>query len=132
MTITELGTRLATALSGTEGTNVFLGEMPPIPNVCSSVRETGGFSPVYALGQAAPVFHRPTAQFNFRGEPGDAATPRTNAKTAFDAFIALQNVNLTGVRFHLFTPLQDVFPLKQDDLKRFTFSFNMQFLKDPS
>jgi hypothetical protein len=132
VTVEELATQLATALSGTEGDDVFLGGMPPLPHLCSSVRETGGFSPVYVLGQAAPAFHRPTAQFNFRGVPGDQETPRTNAKTAFDAFIALQNTNLTNIRFYLFTPMQEVFPSDYDDQERYTFTFNMQFLKDPS
>ena len=53
--IDEIGTRLATAISGTLGTNVFQGMMPPTPDVCAAVYETGGLSGIEVLGTAGRI-----------------------------------------------------------------------------
>ena len=132
MFIEEVGTKLASLISYTEGTNVFLGTLPSTPDVCAAVFETGGTAPRYALGQAAPIFQVPGAQLIFRGAVSDYEGPRTVAKTAYDGFIALQNTDLTSVRYYLFQPLQAPFPIGEDKNGRVRIAFNMNFLKDPS
>jgi len=128
----DLATKVAALISYTEGTNIFLGTLPPTPDVCAAVYETGGTSPVYALGQAAPIFHNAGAQFVFRGGPSDYAGPRAVAKTAFDGLTALQNVDLTGVRYYFFSPQQNPFPMGPDENGRVRIAFNMLLMKDPS
>tara|TARA_R110000824_G_scaffold167181_1_gene343947 strand:- start:6043 stop:6441 length:399 start_codon:yes stop_codon:yes gene_type:complete len=132
MTLVELGTKVAALISYTEGTNMFLGTLPSTPDVCAAVYETGGTAPTYALGQAAPIFHNAGTQFVFRGSPNDYAGPRAVAKTAFDGLIALQNVDLTGVRYYFFSPQQDPFPMGPDENGRVRIVFNMLLMKDPS
>ena len=126
----DLATRVATAISGTVGTDVFKSTMPPTPDACVSLLETGGLAPTRALGTAGIQYERPGVQFLIRGAPNDYATPRPPAQTLIENLATMETEDLSGTRYYLSENLQQVFPLDVDEQERPTLAFNMIFTKD--
>jgi hypothetical protein len=130
--IDEIGTRLATAISGTLGTNVFQGMMPPTPDVCAAVYETGGLSGIEVLGTAGITFEQPGILVRFRGNVDDYSSARTPAQTAFNNLKTIQAENLSGTRYDIVTMLQQPFSIGPDDNGRPLVVFNMILQKEVS
>ena len=128
--IDEIGTRLATAISGTLGTNVFQSMMPPTPNVCAAVYETGGLGGIEVLGTAGITFEQPSIQFVFRGNVEDYESARTPAQTAFNNLKTIQAEDLSSTRYDLSTTLQQPFSMGPDENGRPRVAFNMIFQKE--
>ena len=128
--IDEIGTRLATAISGTLGTNVFQGMMPPTPDVCAAVYETGGLGGIEVLGTAGITFEQPRVQVVFRGNVDDYASARTPAQTAFNNLKTIQTEHLSGTRYDLTTMMQQPFALGPDENGRPRIVFNIIFQKE--
>jgi len=128
--IDEIGTRLATAISGTLGTNVFQGMMPPTPDVCAAVYETGGLGGIEVLGTAGITFEQPGVQVVFRGNVDDYASARTPAQTAFNNLKTIQTEDLSGTRYDLTTMMQQPFALGPDENGRPRIVFNIIFQKE--
>jgi hypothetical protein len=126
----DLATRVATAISGTVGTNIFKSTMPPTPDACVSIIETGGLAPTRAFGTAGIQYERPGIQFLIRGAPNDYETPRTTAQTMFENLATIETEDLSGTRYYLSENLQEPFPLDVDEQERPTIAFNMVFTKD--
>ena len=126
----DLATRCATAISGTVGTNVFKRLLPPSPDACVALIETGGLPPTRALGTAGVQYERPGIQFLIRGAPNDYQTPRTTAQTLFENLATIETEDLSGTRYYLSENLQEPFALDVDENHRPTIAFNMVFTKD--
>jgi len=126
----DLATRCATAISGTVGTDVFKSELPPSPDVCVGLVETGGLAPTRALGTAGIQYERPGIQFLIRGAPNDYQTPRTTAQTLFENLATIETEDLSGTRYYLSENLQGIYPYDVDENHRTTMAFNMLFTKD--
>ena len=126
----DLATRVATAISGTVGTNVVKATMPPTPNACVALYETGGLAPTRAFGTAGIQYDRPGIQFVVRGAPYDYQTARTTAQTIFENLATIETEDLSGTRYYLSENLQEPFPRDVDDLARPYIAFNMIFTKD--
>jgi|TARA_R110000824_G_scaffold1386_10_gene7084 hypothetical protein len=130
--IDEMGTRLATAISGTLGTNVFQSMMPATPNVCAVVYETGGMPGIEVLGTAGITFEQPGVQLVFRGNVQDYESARTPAQTAFNNLKTIQSEDLSGTRYDLATMAQQPFSLGPDEQGRPRVAFNMILQKEVS
>ena len=126
----DLATRVATAMSGTVGTDVFKSMMPPTPDACVALIETGGLAPTRALGTAGIQYERPGVQFLIRGAPNDYATPRATAQTLIENLATIETEDISGTRYYMSENLQQPFPLDVDENARPTIAFNMLFTKD--
>lgn len=130
--LTEVTTRLATAVSGVEGTDVFYGELPPSPDVVSVARPTGGMSGVKVLGTAGYAYQRPTLMFQFRATPGDLITAYANAWLAFLDLTTIEAEDLSSTRYDMVTALAEPSLLGNDENNRPVVFFSMNFTKEPS
>lgn len=124
----ELGTYLAATVSHTSltlGTNLFLGRLPDTPDTCVGVIETGGQSPVEAMGGSTlPAYTRPRAQLLVRA--ADYATASGLAEDCFKKLSLIDNESLSGVYYLRVEGLQSPFYLDRDGQERAVFSCNYQ------
>mgnify|MGYP003150337459 CR=1 FL=1 len=126
----DLATRIATTISGTVGTDVFKSTLPPLPDACVAVMETGGIAPTRALGTAGVQYERPGVQILVRGAPSDYETARSTAQTVFEDLATIETEDLSGTRYYMSENLQEPFPINMDEQDRPMIGFNMIFTKD--
>lgn len=131
-TLDEVATFVATACSLTVGTNLFKGQLPPLPLVCAAVYEYGGEAPVTTLGTAAIAVEYPRVQVVFRGARLDYSTPRALAETAYRAMAAANHQTITSTRYLAMEPLQAPFSLGMDGNECFRIAFNVRITKELS
>lgn len=126
----EIADFLEDAGVGTVGTSLYKGQMPATPNVCGAVLDAGGLRPEYVMGSTGTIStERPKLQIRFRGEPGDYATPRGRAETAYRALAAVANQTINSTRYLSITPVQPPFTLNRDQNNRFEVGFNVEIEK---
>lgn len=101
----ELVKILETANVGRFGTTIFVGGGASIPGgavgsapaaqlpASLHITPTGGPAPERVHNQAAPAYHRPTAQLVARAS--DFAAARSLAWRAYDAMVAVRNTTIT-------------------------------------
>lgn len=131
MTLPEISAYLATQSIGTANVNIFEDFLPPTPNSCVAVIEYGGRSSpdIRSFGQAEMTREYPRIQILVRGEPDDYVTPRVKAQDVMRAMSRIMTTSLSGVSYYTSTPIQSVFPLVRDDLRRYVFAFNVELFK---
>lgn len=131
--LTEVGTYLASQLSLTQGTTLFLGGIPETPDVMLAIQEYPGEAGDYQFGAAGLRWEYPRIQIVCRGAPNDYSTPRDQAASAHTALAAISVSSLTGTEYLLAMPLQPPNGiLGQDDSGRWRISFNCRVWKEPS
>ena len=111
----EIGAKLAALGLGTVGTDIFLGELPASPYACGVVYEYGGIAPEKSFSTSTLRFETPAVQVVFRGLPGDYASPRAKAATAFAGLAAIEATTLSGTIYYEITPQQSPFMLTRDE-----------------
>ena len=126
----DLATRIATAISGTVGTDVFKSLLPATPDAAVAVIETGGMAPEKRFGTKGIEWERPAVQVIVRGAPGDYETARTTCQTIFENVAEIETEDLSGTRYYLSEPLQNPFSLDRDEKSRPAVAFNCLFTKD--
>jgi len=130
MVLDEIGAYLATALSLTVATNLFLGSTPDTPDACVTVFEYGGIGPEHTLGQDHAI-QKPRVQIVCRGASNDYATPRTQAKAAYTA-MHFTGQTLSGTRYLRSEAIDEPFPLNRDANSRWLIACNYEIWKDYS
>lgn len=134
----EIAAKLAALGVGVVGTSIFIGALPATPDVACAVIETGGVAPTMGFGTAGIKFERPALQLLFRGAPGDYATPRATAGTAYAGLAAVEATTLsagvggTSAFYHWVHPVQAPFLLRRDESQRVVIAFNVRCEKEPS
>ena len=126
----DLATRIATAISGTVGTDVFKSMLPAVPDAAVALYETGGLAPEKRFGSAGVDWERPGVQVVVRGAPGDYQTARTTSQTIFENVAEIETEDLSGTRYYLSDPQQQPFGLAVDEQDRPTVAFNVLLTKD--
>jgi hypothetical protein len=126
----DLATRIATAISGTVGTNIFKTKMPVLPDAAVALYETGGLPPEKRFGSAGIEWERPSVKIDVRGAPGDYETARTTIQTVFENIAEIETEDLSGTRYYLSDPQQQPFMISVDKQKRPTIGFNVLLTKD--
>jgi hypothetical protein len=134
MTLPELSAYLVAEGIGTANVTIFEDFMPPTPNSCVTIREYGGRADVNvrAFGQAEMTREFPRVQILVRGEPDDYTTPRVKAQDVMRAMTRIMSVTLSGIEYYTSTPIQSVFPLMRDEVRRYVFAFNVELFKQVS
>ena len=131
MTLPEISAWLVAQGIGTANVTIFEDFMPPTPNSCVTVIEYGGRSApdVRVFGQAEIAREYPRVQILVRGEPDDYVTPRLKAQDAMRAMTRIMTTTLSSVNYYTSTPIQSVFPLTRDEMRRYVFAFNVELFK---
>jgi len=131
--LTEVGSYLATELSLTQGTTLFLGVLPATPDACLAIQEYPGEPGERKFGAAGLRWEFPRVQIVCRGTPGDYATPRAQAASAHTAMAAIEAQSLSSTEYIFATPLSPPNGvLGQDENNRWRISFNVRVQKVPS
>lgn len=133
MTLQELSTYLVAQGVGTAST-VFVGKLPPDPDVVVALFEYGALAPQANLsGPANPGtkvrYEFPRVQIVCRGAKDDYQGPWTTAKAARDAMVAIQNQTLSGTYWISAMPENGPFFLRRDQNDRVEFAANYQVEK---
>jgi len=126
----DLGVRIATAISGTVGTDIFKSTLPPSPDAAVALYETGGLAPEKRFGTAGIEWERPAVQVVVRGAPNDYATPRATIQTIYENVAEIETEDLSGTRYYLSEPMQNPFALDVDEQDRPSLAFNVILTKD--
>ena len=126
----DLGVRIATAISGTVGTNIFKSTMPPSPDAAVALYETGGLAPENRFGTKGIEWERPAVQIIVRGAPNDYATARATIQTIYESIAEIETEELSGTKNFLSDPQQNPFALNVDEQQRPSVAFNVILTKD--
>ena len=132
-TAAEITTYLVSLGLGTFATDIFIDDLPPDPDVCCAVNNSGGSAPDGGFGVDGIQFENPTLQILFRGAPGDSEGPRARAQTAYEGLAKIQAETLSGTEYLTVMPLQPPFILERDDqAHRAVWAFNILIQKELS
>lgn len=135
MLLDELATYLAAqGLGLTVGTNLYKSDLPPTPDACVALLETGGLPAAHTMsgGAGSAVYERPTVQVICRAGAQDYATARATAQDVHDALDGLSDTDLSGVRYISIRAIQPPFELGLDERARPLVGLNVQIDKEPS
>jgi hypothetical protein len=123
---------LSTYLQANGITNIFLAEMPDLPDTCVSIYEYSGSPPVFILGQSIPTYEQPRFQVVTRDKSYTAA--RTQAKTIYTLLSSVTDQVLSGTRYIAIQALQSPFgdPSGRDASNRARVLCNYEAKKDLS
>ncbi len=122
--LSEIGDYLATELSATLGTDLFLGFMPESPDACTAIYEYAGVPPQTGFGFAGIQHEQPGVQVVCRGEADDYTTPQAVAQVAYRKLAEVQGDTLGSTPYLMISPRQSPFVLRRDDQRRVLIVFN--------
>jgi len=126
----EIGTFLEGSGFGTQGTDLFIGDLPQnAPDIAVGVMETPGLAPLYVHGIDGPAHHQPSFQVASRAPNYSAAS--TKAHDIFNALAKLQNVALNGTWYQSIRPKQNPFSIGRDEDHRAQIVCNYEAVKVP-
>jgi hypothetical protein len=109
------------ALGLTFAADLFVSEMPPTPDECVSVHDTGGYG-----AEVDYTYERPTVQVRVRGGKGEYEVAHAIAQDIRDALNGQANVSLNGARYVGIWCEGDVMSLGYDDNHRPLFTVNFR------
>ena len=134
MLLHDLSDYLSSGGVGTLGTDLFVGQLPPAPDLATCVYETGGIAPIYSMGNVAgqAVVERPRVQVVVRGAQYDYETARAVAQKAWLLIDKLPTRSINGVAYKWGSCVQSVFLLQVDEQGRPWLAFNADVLKEMS
>lgn len=133
MTLLDLATYLQTytpTLNLTKATNLFYGTEPPSPDLCVTLYEYASAMPEGQVGGDTLIIENPTVQVRVRGVRDDYDTPYNLARSIVNAFVKIQDGDLSGKKYQAVIPKQSVLHLGKDENFRHIFIVNFQIMKD--
>lgn len=113
----------------TSGTDLFVGDMPPDPDLCTALIETPGSPPLETLGpDGPPAVILPRVQVQTRAGGGATAYPdaKERARDVYDVLVAITNENVNGNAHFRAAPLQEPYLLHRDESERVVFAFGVE------
>lgn len=130
MLLDEISARLTAQSLVTTGFIVREGALTDKQDKVIALYETGGTGP--ELFGASPPVERPGLQVVVRGAAHDAATPRAQIESIYQAMIGWGAFSSGGVRYLRLTALQAPFPLRVDENERRLYAVNFLVEKELS
>jgi hypothetical protein len=133
MLLDDVGTYLAAnSTRFTVGVNLTKGNMPENPATCTTLFETGGFSPLHAFttGSQTRYYERPSIMVHSRST--DYQTVRDTMEAVFTILDGYNNALLptaTGVHYGSIDAVQSPFLINRDSNDRFVMSVNFNVVK---
>lgn len=118
--IDALASRMEDIGVGAVATSIFLERMPPEPDTCVAIFDSGGGPPALTKGDDTD-----SPSFQVRARSLDAAVAIGKLTTVFESFHGLTETDVHGVHVKLLWALQsNPFPLGRDENNRFEFVMN--------
>jgi hypothetical protein len=105
----------------TYATDLFISEMPPTPDQCVCVYDTGGFDP-----EAQYEYERPTVQVRVRGVAGTYLTTFALAQNCLDALHGTANYTINSARYIGIWAQGDILFVGYDNNGRPMLTFNVR------
>jgi hypothetical protein len=127
----DLTTLIVADGNGTEGTDLFIGDLPAAPDACAAVIEYPGTNAVRFFSTLS-VNENPRAQVKVRGVAFDYANPRNRIERIYQALMNRGSVVVNNTRYLDLEPLQPPFALEQDKNSRWVFAMNLAAMKERS
>lgn len=127
MLLDEIAKLLQDNSIATINTNLFKGAAPPTPDTCTTLYETAGISPVFAMS-TAPAYEKPGFQVINRST--NYKTARNKAETIYRRLIGTGNITLkptstaTGTRYLNIEAMQQPFYIGPDENNRYLVACN--------
>ena len=122
--ITSVANYLTSNSYGTQGTNLFIGQMPDTTVLTAVLTEyDGGVVETHASGIA---LYQPSLQVRVRGAAEDYTTPRARIVAIQTLLSGVTGNTLSGVTFLRIRPLGSIIALGQDDRLRWEFTANFE------
>lgn len=109
------------SLALTYAQNLFVGEMPTVPDDCACVYDSGGYKP-----DAHIEYKRPTIQIRTRGARGQYQAAHELAQDCADILNGMANVTVSSTRYIGIWSEGDVLFLGMDTNGRPQFSVNLR------
>ena len=115
---------LTTNSYGTQGTSLFIGQLPDTTVLTTVLTEyDGGIIETNASGIA---LYQPSMQVRVRGVAEDYATPRARIVAIQSLLSGVTNTTLGGISILRIRPLGSILSLGQDDRLRWEFTANFE------
>lgn len=111
----------------TSGWSITIGELPPDPDTCMTIYDTGGRSP-----NPKWLLDYPSVQVMIRGGVSGYVAAETKAKQVKDVLLGFQSQDLNGDRWVSITMPGDVAFVGYDENKRPMFSANFRLIIEPA
>ena len=122
--ITSVADYLTSNSYGTQGTNLFIGQMPDTTSLTTVLTEyDGGVIETNASGIA---LYQPSLQVRVRGATEDYTTPRARIVAIQTLLSGVTGNTLSGVTFLRIRPLGSIISLGQDDRLRWEFTASFE------
>jgi len=122
--ITSVANYLTSNSYGTQGTNLFIGQMPDTTSLTTVLTEyDGGVIETNASGIA---LYQPSLQVRVRGATEDYTTPRARIVAVQTLLSGVTGNTLSGVTFLRIRPLGSIISLGQDDRLRWEFTASFE------
>ena len=122
--ITSVADYLTSNSYGTQGTNLFIGQMPDTTSLTTVLTEyDGGVIETNASGIA---LYQPSLQVRVRGATEDYTTPRARIVAVQTLLSGVTGNTLSGVTFLRIRPLGSIISLGQDDRLRWEFTASFE------
>lgn len=122
--ITSLADHISTNSLGTQGSSLFIGQMPDTNVLTALLTEYQGN--VIETQSAGIALHQPSLQVLVKGVAEDYATPRARLIAIQSLLAAISNQTLGGIYFLRVRPTSSILSLGQDDRLRWSFSCNFE------
>jgi hypothetical protein len=110
----EVAAHLAGLGLGVLASSLFVNKLPPSPDVCGAVFDSGGSAPDGGFGVTGIQYENPTVAVWFRGAPNDTEGPRVKSRTAYKELAKVQASAVSGVQYLTLVPIQPPFILPNE------------------
>lgn len=134
MLVDDIATYLSSQVGLTPGTDLFLGTMPDSPDAVVCVYESGGLSPIKAMGNVAGAakVERPRIQVVSRGVAFGYEDARATAHAVFLKLDGLPFRQINGITYHWGSALQSPFLMGVDEQGRPSIACNYDIVRQMS
>ena len=122
--ITSVANYLTSNSYGTQGTNLFIGQMPDTTSLTTVLTEYDGG--VIETNGSGIALYQPSLQVRVRGATEDYTTPRARIVAVQTLLSGVTGNTLSGVTFLRIKPLGSIISLGQDDRLRWEFTANFE------
>lgn len=124
--ITALAGHISTNNLGTQGTSLFIGQMPDTDILTSVLSEYEG--DVIETNASGIAIYRPSLQVRVKGQSEDYESPRARIAAIQTLLSAISNQTINSVDFLRVRPTSSILSLGQDERLRWSFSINFEVL----
>ena len=126
----DFGDYLETQGVGTQGSTIFIGEMPDSPDACTSLYLYSGAPAVQAMGTATGKSVVDFPRLHVEGRAATLAAAEARVQAVYDKLHNLGSVTINAREYKQVMALQRPFQLGVDQNERALFACNFELARD--